>query len=317
MTAPAGVFVHERGLCEFSTVGAGTRVWAFAHVLPGALIGADCNICDHVFIENDVVVGDRVTVKCGVQLWDGVRLGNDVFVGPNATFTNDHLPPLQGTIPESSADRRRDGASIGANATILPGVRIGRKAMVGAGAVVTHDVPPMPSSSAIPASSPATTNGRLQPAASRRPQRWPTRPVELALGGGRCRPLRCRTSRPARRPGAGEFARTFRSTARSFMVYGVPSTQVRGEHAHHTCHQFLVAVARQPARWWPTTAKAARGRAGHPRPGLYLPPMVWGIQYKFTADAVLLVFASHPYDADDYIRDYDTFLKVVHAEPSS
>jgi acetyltransferase-like isoleucine patch superfamily enzyme len=123
-------------------VGPGTRIWAFAHVLPGAQIGADCNICDHVFIEGDVIVGDRVTIKPGVQLWDGVRVGNDVFIGPNATFTNDRFPRsrnrefrLLGTTVES-------GASIGANATLLPGLTIGALAMVGAGAVVTHDVPP-------------------------------------------------------------------------------------------------------------------------------------------------------------------------------
>src|SRR6266700_5238541 len=86
-------FTHESAIVESSvSIGAGTRIWAFAHILPGARIGADCNICDHTFIENDVVVGDRVTVKCGVQLWDGVRIENDVFIGPNATFSNDRFP---------------------------------------------------------------------------------------------------------------------------------------------------------------------------------------------------------------------------------
>ena len=85
-------FVHPQGICESQHVGAGTRVWAFAHVLPGAVVGRDCYICDHTCIENDVVIGDRVTIKCGVQLWDGVRLEDDVFVGPNATFTNDNFP---------------------------------------------------------------------------------------------------------------------------------------------------------------------------------------------------------------------------------
>src|SRR6266487_7128114 len=87
------VFVHDKALVEpGAQLGAGTRVWAFAHVLPGAVIGADCNICDHVFIENDVVIGNRVTIKCGVQIWDGLRLEDDVFIGPNATFTNDRYP---------------------------------------------------------------------------------------------------------------------------------------------------------------------------------------------------------------------------------
>ena len=86
------IFVHPQALCESKKIGPRTRIWAFAHVLPGARIGADCNICDHTFIENDVSVGDRVTVKCGVQLWDGVRVEDDVFIGPNATFANDRFP---------------------------------------------------------------------------------------------------------------------------------------------------------------------------------------------------------------------------------
>jgi UDP-2-acetamido-3-amino-2,3-dideoxy-glucuronate N-acetyltransferase len=87
-----GHFQHAQALVESSQIGEGTRVWAFAHVLPDAVIGRDCNICDHVFIENDVRVGDRVTVKCGVQLWDGLTVEDDVFIGPNATFTNDPFP---------------------------------------------------------------------------------------------------------------------------------------------------------------------------------------------------------------------------------
>jgi UDP-2-acetamido-3-amino-2,3-dideoxy-glucuronate N-acetyltransferase len=134
-------FVHELGLCESTCVGEGTRIWAFAHVLPGAVIGAEVNVCDHVFIENDVVVGDRVTIKSGVQLWDGIRLADDVFVGPNVTFTNDAFPRSK-HYPESFATTVVErGASIGGGAVILPGVRIGTGAMVGAGAVVTSDVP--------------------------------------------------------------------------------------------------------------------------------------------------------------------------------
>jgi acetyltransferase-like isoleucine patch superfamily enzyme len=135
-------FVHPRGICETSEVGDGTRIWAFAHVLAGARLGAHCNISDYVLIENDVVVGDRVTVKPGVQLWDGLRVGDDVFIGPNATFTNDPFPRSQVYEHEVAVTRIEDGASIGANATILPGLTIGARAMVGAGSVVTRDVPP-------------------------------------------------------------------------------------------------------------------------------------------------------------------------------
>jgi UDP-2-acetamido-3-amino-2,3-dideoxy-glucuronate N-acetyltransferase len=136
-------FSHEHALVEpGAEIGDRTRIWAFTHVLAGARIGADCNICDHVFIENDVIVGDRVTIKCGVQLWDGIRLADDVFIGPNATFTND-LFPRSKKYPESFLQTHiQSGASIGANATILAGLTIGEKAMVGAGSVVTKDVPP-------------------------------------------------------------------------------------------------------------------------------------------------------------------------------
>lgn len=140
MTATS-FYAHPLSLVETINVGEGTRIWAFTHVLPGARIGRDCNICDHVFVENDVVVGDRVTVKCGVQLWDGVRLEDDVFIGPNATFTNDAFPRSKQPFELLLTIVQR-GASIGANATILPGIMIGEGAMVGAGAVVTRDVPP-------------------------------------------------------------------------------------------------------------------------------------------------------------------------------
>src|SRR5215831_2410002 len=124
------VFVHDKGICESEWVGKGTRVWAFAHILPGARIGDECNICDHVFIEYDVVVGDRVTIKCGVQLWDGVRIEDDVFIGPNVTFTNDPFPRSQQWPERFLETLVRRGASIGANATILPGIVIGEHAMV-------------------------------------------------------------------------------------------------------------------------------------------------------------------------------------------
>ena len=134
-------FVHEKGLCESVKIGRGTRIWAFAHVLPGAVIGTDCNICDGVFVENDVLIGNRVTIKCGVQIWDGVQLEDDVFIGPNATFTNDPFPRSKIHPQALSKTIVKKGASIGANATILPGLTIGENAMVGAGSVVTKDVP--------------------------------------------------------------------------------------------------------------------------------------------------------------------------------
>lgn len=134
-------FVHDLALVESDAIGAGTRIWAWTHVLPGARVGRDVNLCDHTFVENDVVIGHRVTVKSGVYLWDGLRIEDDVFIGPNATFTNDPWPrskaPFEYPVTTIAA-----GASIGAGAIVLPGVTVGAGAMVAAGAVVTRDVPP-------------------------------------------------------------------------------------------------------------------------------------------------------------------------------
>lgn len=134
--------VHELADVASNAIGDGTRIWQFAVVLAGARIGADCNICAHVFIENDVVVGDRVTIKCGVQLWDGLRVGSDVFIGPNATLTNDLFPRSKKYPDKYLETVIEDGASVGAGAVILPGLTIGAGALVAAGAVVTKSVAP-------------------------------------------------------------------------------------------------------------------------------------------------------------------------------
>ena len=140
----ADVYVHPQALCE-AEVGAGTRVWAFAHVMANAVVGGGCNVGDHAFVESGAVIGDRVTIKNGVAVWDGVTVEDDAFLGPNAAFTNDLFPrnagPRGGTPFVPVATRVGAGASIGANATIVCGVTIGRAAMVGAGSVVIRDVP--------------------------------------------------------------------------------------------------------------------------------------------------------------------------------
>jgi UDP-2-acetamido-3-amino-2,3-dideoxy-glucuronate N-acetyltransferase len=137
------VFVHEAALCEAEDVGPRTRVWAFAHVMRGARIGADCNVGGHVFVEEGAIVGDRVTVKNGVQLWDRVTIEDDVFLGPGCVFTNDPRPRVGHRLQRKDLVPTRvgRGASVGANATIVCGISIGQFALVGAGAVVTRDVP--------------------------------------------------------------------------------------------------------------------------------------------------------------------------------
>lgn len=306
-------FIHPQALCESQWVGPGTRVWAFAHVLPQARIGQDCNVCDHVFIENDVEIGDRVTVKCGVQLWDGVRIEDDVFIGPNATFTNDRFPRSKAYPAAYAKTVVRAGASIGANATLLPGLTIGAKAMVAAGAVVTRSVP----ANAIVAGNPAKIIGYVDAPA-------PTSgasPTGEALQGPLCRQTSV----------AGVTLHTLRSVTdmrgslavgeldadmpfqakRFFMVHGVPSVEVRGEHAHRQCGQFLVAAAGRLHAVADDGLHREEFILDRPDLGLYVPPMVWCTQYRYSPDAVLLVLASDPYDPEDYVRDYDQFLALV------
>ena len=133
--------IHPLSDVQSRTIGENTSIWQFCVVLPGARIGSGCNICSHCFIENDVIIGNDVTVKCGVQLWDGITVEDNVFIGPNVTFCNDRHPRSKNRNFKLEGIIIRRGASIGANATILPGVEIGENAMVGAGSVVTKNVP--------------------------------------------------------------------------------------------------------------------------------------------------------------------------------
>lgn len=316
-SSPVPYFVHPDGRCESGKVGSGTRIWAFAHVLPDAQIGADCNICDHVFIENDVVIGDRVTIKSGVQLWDGVRLGNDVFVGPNATFTNDPFPRSKQRPASFARTVVADGASIGANATLLPGIKVGRQAMIGAGSVVTRDVPAFAIVQGNPARIAGYVNGTKR-----------SRQADLAsLGQGEriagigvagVTVRRLHVAQDLRGSLAvTEFARDLPfEPKRCFVVYDVPSKDVRGQHAHKTCHQFLVCLNGSVQVLADDGTNRAEVTLDSPGIGIHLPPLVWGVQYKYTGDAKLLVLASHPYDPDDYLREYDEFLryKALHSK---
>lgn len=305
------VFVHPQGLCESSTVGTGTRIWAFAHVLPQARIGSDCNICDHVFIENDVVIGDRVTIKCGVQLWDGVRLGNDVFLGPNVTFTNDKFPRSK-QYPDTFAKTVvEDGASIGANATILPDITIGARAMVGAGAVVTRSVPPR----AIVVGNPARIVGYVDTPKHEQIKQTATsastKVEKLAVRGVTLHHFKAVEDLRGKLT-VGHFNDEIPfQPKRYFIVYDVPSKDVRGEHAHRRCHQFLVCVQGSVSVIADDGQQAQEVTLDRPNMGIFLPAMTWGTQYKYSEQATLLVFASDPYDPTDYIRDYQEFRQLA------
>lgn len=309
------VFVHPQGICESTRVGDGTRIWAFAHVLPGASIGRDCNICDHVFVENDVVLGDRVTVKCGVQLWDGVRVGDGVFIGPNATFTNDKFPRSKAHRAVLPTTLVAAGASIGANATVLPGVVVGAEAMVGAGSVVTADVPP----GAVVMGNPARITGYVDTIvheggyAIEGPGSGP-RVIEMEVRGAGVHRLHAVTDLRGTLSVA-QYGKELPFVARRcFIVYDVPSKDVRGAHAHRECEQFLVCAKGSLAVVLDDGTHREEILLDRPELGVYVPALVWAGQYKYSADAVLLVLASHDYDPADYIRDYAEYRAIVSGE---
>ncbi|MFY9810956.1 WxcM-like domain-containing protein [Aquabacterium sp.] len=306
---------HHHPLADVQSthIGPNTRIWQFVVILPGARIGAECNVCSHTLIENDVVIGDRVTIKSGVQLWDGLRVGNDVFIGPNASFTNDRFPRSRQRPVKFLETTVQDGASIGAGAVILPGITIGAKAMVAAGAVVTRSVPP----NAIVVGNPAKIIGYVdaerRAATSALSISDETGVTETVVPGVTIHRLPRITDIRGSLT-VGEFERTIPfAVKRYFMVFNVPSLETRGEHAHRECHQFLICVRGSCS----VVADDGRNRQefhlDRPDVGIHLPPMIWGIQYKYSPDALLLVFASHHYDNDDYIRDYSDFARLAGA----
>lgn len=305
-------FKHSQAIVESVNIGDGSRIWAFAHVLPEAVIGSDCNICDHVFIENDVVIGDRVTIKCGVQIWDGITIESDVFIGPNVTFTNDAFPRSKKYPEQFARTLVCKGASIGANSTILPNLVIGRNAMVGAGAVVTRDVPP----NAIVVGNPACINGYVSSGryTSDKPPEGETTVREIPVKGVRCYELPLVEDMRGNLSFAeyGQFLPFV--PKRYFLVFDVPSREVRGEHAHRLQEQFLVCVRGSCSMVVDDGLNRRELRLDRPTFGVYMPPMIWGIQYKYSEDAVLMVLASDCYDAADYIRDYDEFCCLARSE---
>ena len=300
---------HTPADIQSKKIGTDPHIWQYVVIFPEASIGDTCNICSHCFIENKVNVGNNVTVKSGVQLWDGLTLGNDVFIGPNVTFANDKYPRSKAYPDSFPKTIVQSGASIGAGATILPDITIGSKAMIGAGAVVTKNVP----DNAIVVGNPAhivgyvsTEKNKKIPALSVK-----TEPEFINVKGVTLHEfplihdLRGNLT-------VGEFEKEIPFLPkRYFSVFDVPNKEVRGEHAHKECHQFLVCIKGSCHVVADDGEQRQEFMLDNPNKGIYLPPMVWGIQYKYSADAVLMVFASDHYDSSDYIRNYSDFINMV------
>ncbi|MDD4818218.1 MAG: WxcM-like domain-containing protein [Victivallaceae bacterium] len=299
-------FRHPESIVEpGAAIGDGTRVWAWSHILSGAVVGSDCNLCDHTFVEGGAVVGNRVTVKCGVYIWNGVTVEDDVFIGPSAAFTNDKFPRSGVHCESCGKTRICKGVSIGANSTILP-VTVGAYAMIGAGSVVTKNVPPY----AIAAGNPARIIGYVDTVNMR---------DGVAASGSVSVAVSATGAKLIAIPGFSDLRGDLGvielekflpfPVRRLFYTYGVQSPGVRGEHAHKKCEQFLVALNGSLHVIVDDSEHREEFVLDTPREGLHLPAGCWGVQYKHTADCVLLVLASRKYEADDYIRDYEDFLK--------
>ncbi len=231
-------------------------------------------------------------------------------MGPNVTFANDPFPRSRQWLPEHPKTVVRRGASIGAGAVILPGLTIGQGAMIGAGAVVTRNVPPH----AVVTGNPARiqryiTEGRPE---GTQPTQRATAAQEIFVRGVKLadEPVfrDMRGSLVARQAAGGSLPFV---PARLFWVFDVPSKEVRGEHAHRVCEQLLICTQGSVLVVVDDGEHRQEVLLDHPARSLYIPPMVWGVQYAYSQDAVLLVAASHPYDASDYIRDYDEFLRLA------
>ena len=306
---------HPAALVETAQIGAGTRIAAFAHLLSGAVVGAECQIGGQVLLENDVRVGDRVTIQSGAQLRDGARIEADVFIGPNAILLS--ATPRQ---PPAGHIVVREGASIGANTLLMPGVTIGRKAVVEVGSVVTHDVPP----NAIVTGNPARIVGYVDLPHEKPPGAVLTQPFSPDETQAR-KSARVRGVWLHRMPvitdlrgnlAVGEIGKELPfEPKRYFVVFDVSSREVRGEHAHRTLHQFLVCLKGECALVVDDGVMREELRLDSPAVGVHVEPLVWGIQYKFSSAALLLVLASDKYDPADYIRDYDEFERLVAQQP--
>lgn len=310
MTWSSTPYIHPHAICESSTIGENTKIWAFTHILPRASIGKDCNICDHVFIENEVKIGNKVTIKCGVQIWNGITLEDNVFIGPNVTFTNDIFPRSKIYPSISEQTIIEEGASIGANATILSGIVIGKDAMVGAGSVVTRSVPP----ATIVAGNPAKIIGYVKDRPSIGVENTKVSSDNIQYSKVKNVGLYSLNFISDMRGNltVGEFGQQIPFVPRRyFLINEVPSDEIRGEHAHYKCHQFLIAINGTVSVTVDDSKSKEEFLLNTTTKGLYIPPLIWGVQHNYSKNASLLVFASDYYDPDDYIRDYDTFVSIV------
>lgn len=295
--------IHPQADVQSKNFGQDTLVRQFCVVMPQAKIGSRCILGAGTYIGDHVVIGDDVIVQNGALLDGGLTVADGVNIGPKATFLAETSTP-QSSTPKTVVHA---GAQIGGNATILPGIDIGRGALVAAGAVVTRDVP----SHAIVKGNPARITGYAndQPAsASSQPA---VHTEQHTIHGISFTRFTTATDLRGDLMVIDLERQIPFPVRRAFFVNKVPSHHVRGEHGHKECHQMLVCLQGSIMVSADNGAERSQWLLNHPGIGLHIHPMVWAAQYRYSQDAVLGVFASHPYDPDDYIRDYETFLDLV------
>jgi UDP-2-acetamido-3-amino-2,3-dideoxy-glucuronate N-acetyltransferase len=305
--------VHTSAICQTAAVGFGSSVGAYTRIFPSAKIGSECIIGDRVTIQNGVIVGDRVSIDSGAFLCAETHLGNEVRVGPNVCFSDIHQPQQQTTDSSPKTIVVEEQVKIGANAVILPGVRIGAKAVIGAGAVVSCAVPPGANVTGNPAYISGYVDDNFSCLETVKIESTSHKPgVIRRFASGSELTLLPEIIDLRGKLSFAEIGQYLPFTPeRYFLVYDVPSKELRGEHAHKACHQFLICVRGTVTVITDSGRHKDQIELNQPRIGLHIPPLVWGIQFKYSQDAGLLVLASQKYDPADYIRNYDEFLQIV------
>lgn len=313
---PVSTFIDPTARFDAESIGSGSRVLAYVRVAPGVTIGRNCVLHEHAVLIGAVRLDDDVAVQTGAQLLGRVRVEQGVTVGAGAVLGQESSRSAD-TDPESGEIVIRRFASVGANVTVLPDVAIGRGAVVEAGSVVTESVPANAVVSGNPARIVAYVGGGHDAGG-------PEVVVASSVGDGTTKTRvggvvlhRLAYARDLRGSlTAAEFSTLPFTPQRLFTVFDVPSESVRGAHAHRTCSQLLICTLGEVSCLVDNGSAREEIRLTSPDVGLHIPPMIWGTQWKYTRDAVLLVLASHPYDAADYIRDYEQFLDELGRSPA-
>ncbi len=302
---------HPTALVESKRIGPDTRVEAFAQIAAGAVVGARCLIGSGVLISRSSIVGDRVSVMAGARLPGDTTVDNDVYIGHNAVLGDDVRISDNNLSNRTTRVTVRAGTRIGANATILPGITLGANTLIEAGAVVTRDVP----RNSIVAGNPAHITGYVNSTHA------PTAPAPAVRADGSLRSLAaagaCLYRMPLVRDLRGSL--TFGEInlhlpfdpKRYFVVFDVPSRELRGEHAHLELHEFVVCLQGSCAFALDDGSNRDEVILDEPTIGLHIPPRLWRVHYKYSSDAIMLSLCSDIYRAEDYVRDYDDFLHLI------